>query len=230
MRDVYKITHAGFELFDLAGVSIEILEKMKPIVDREYVGVEGFQKTLEALIGKHAFGRHRKLFLRFAYQKTVSEDDFEKISAARNKYYSCFISYSRQDSEFADKLCHDLKSKDIECWLDREKMRGGREIRPAVIDAVASQDKMVVIISKDSIQSDWVKSEINWAEQKKHQTGENVLLPIQIDDVLAKVEKTFVKDLFLSIHTEDFTNWRIPGEYKQALDKLLASLEKTFRN
>jgi Pentapeptide repeats (8 copies)/TIR domain len=42
------------------------------------------------------------------------------------EFYSCFISYSGTDQEFADRLYADLQSNDVRCWFAPHDARGGR--------------------------------------------------------------------------------------------------------
>jgi hypothetical protein len=38
-----------------------------------------------------------------------------------------FISYSRTDSEFVDRLEADLKARGFQVWIDRRKLEGGQD-------------------------------------------------------------------------------------------------------
>src|SRR5439155_1880967 len=40
-------------------------------------------------------------------------------------FYSCFISYSSKDQEFAERLYADLQSKGVRCWFAPEDMKTG---------------------------------------------------------------------------------------------------------
>ena len=59
------------------------------------------------------------------------------------QFYSCFISYSSQDRDFADRLYADLQAKGIRCWLDREHLKIGDEIRDAIEVSIRVHDKLL---------------------------------------------------------------------------------------
>jgi len=78
-----------------------------------------------------------------------------------------FISYSRQDREFADRLAIDLRANDIEVWVDFEGLEPGTsdwetELRDAIDESFA----VLLIASPDSRVSPYVKSELLLAEAK----------------------------------------------------------------
>lgn len=43
------------------------------------------------------------------------------------RFYSCFISYSTTDQEFADRLHSDLQNKGVRCWFAPHDIRSGRK-------------------------------------------------------------------------------------------------------
>ncbi len=55
----------------------------------------------------------------------------DNISVLQNEaivFYSCFISYSSNDHEFASRLHSDLQNQGIRCWFAPEDMKGGEKI------------------------------------------------------------------------------------------------------
>ena len=43
------------------------------------------------------------------------------------EFYSCFISYSGKDQEFADRLYEGLQNKGVRCWFAPHDVKGRRE-------------------------------------------------------------------------------------------------------
>jgi hypothetical protein len=68
------------------------------------------------------------------------------------QFYSCFISYSAKDQEFAERLHADLQNKGVRCWFDRHDMQGGRKIHEQIDEAIRRHDRLLLIISQDSIE------------------------------------------------------------------------------
>jgi formylglycine-generating enzyme required for sulfatase activity/energy-coupling factor transporter ATP-binding protein EcfA2 len=87
------------------------------------------------------------------------------IVAEGNK--SLFISYSRQDSKFVERLRADLQAADFNLWIDRKGLKVGqknweREIRKALTTA----DAVVYVGSPHASDSNYVGAEITIAEAK----------------------------------------------------------------
>jgi hypothetical protein len=99
-------------------------------------------------------------------------------------YYSCFISYSTKDDDFAQRLYADLQAKNVRCWKFDENAKWGEPVWGEIDTAIRHYDKLVVICSKHSLKSELVIREIERALQKEDREHRNVLFPIRIDDYL----------------------------------------------
>ena len=81
-------------------------------------------------------------------------DDFivfaKSLAVNPIEYYSCFISYSTKDQDFAERLHADLQGKGVRCWFAPHDIQGGKKLheqideairiaRQAVTDSVAAQ-------------------------------------------------------------------------------------------
>jgi hypothetical protein len=88
------------------------------------------------------------------------------------QHYSCFISYSAKDQEFAERLHADLQNKGVRCWFAPHDMPIGGKIRDEIDAAIRLRDKLLLILSEHSIKSSWVEDEIEQAfeeEEKRDQ-------------------------------------------------------------
>ena len=99
-------------------------------------------------------------------------------------FYSCFISYSSKDDDFAQRLYADLQAKNVRCWKFDENAKWGEPVWGEIDTAIRHYDKLVVICSEHSLQSPPVIREIERALQKEDREHRNVLFPIRIDDYL----------------------------------------------
>jgi hypothetical protein len=54
------------------------------------------------------------------------------LTAKAFEYYSCFISYSSKDQDFAERLHADLQNKGVRCWFAPEDMKIGDKIRDRI--------------------------------------------------------------------------------------------------
>ncbi len=71
------------------------------------------------------------------------------------QYYSCFISYSSKDDDFARRIHADLQSKGVRCWFAPHDLPIGGKILDEIDAAIRLRDKVLLILSEHSIGSDW---------------------------------------------------------------------------
>jgi hypothetical protein len=103
-----------------------------------------------------------------------------KSIAGAIQYYSCFISHSTKDQEFADRLYADLQAKGVRCWFAPHDIRGGQKIHEQIDDAIRLHDKLLLILSEDSMSSDWVQTEIAKARKREAQEKRQMLFPVAL--------------------------------------------------
>ena len=78
-----------------------------------------------------------------------------------------FISYSRKDISFVEKMAGDLKNAGLEVWYDVSGLAGGAHWRREIENAINNSQFIVVVLSPDSIESDWVEREFLFASNRK---------------------------------------------------------------
>jgi TIR domain-containing protein len=49
-----------------------------------------------------------------------------------------FISYSREDAEFVDRLEADLRARGFDVWVDRRRLEGGRDWEQEITHAMSA--------------------------------------------------------------------------------------------
>ncbi|MCH7641183.1 toll/interleukin-1 receptor domain-containing protein [Patescibacteria group bacterium] len=96
-------------------------------------------------------------------------------------FYSCFISYSEKKRDFARRLHEDLLNEGVRCWFSPEDLKIGDKMRPAFDRAIRIHDKLLLILSENSIGSEWVKKEVELAgkELSVEKLGELIVDGIQ---------------------------------------------------
>jgi hypothetical protein len=70
-----------------------------------------------------------------------------------------FISYSRSDADFVKGLAGWLQEAGCTVWQDTSGVRGGQTWATGIQQAVSSSDVMIVVLSPDSVASEWVRKE-----------------------------------------------------------------------
>ncbi len=74
-----------------------------------------------------------------------------------------FISYSRKDDRFAQRLAADLRDAGFVVWIDLDELSGGQVWTDQIENALRACDLFVAVLSPDAMESIWVKKEITMA-------------------------------------------------------------------
>jgi uncharacterized protein YjbI with pentapeptide repeats len=141
-------------------------------------------------------------------------------------YYRCFISYSSKDDPFAQRLFDDLQSKNVRCWKFDENAKWGEPVWGEIDTAIRQYDKLVVICSKDSLQSGAVIREIERALQKEDREHKNVLFPVRIDDYLFEKWDHPRKADVVRVVAGDFRGSDNLATYAKAFPRFLEALNR----
>lgn len=148
------------------------------------------------------------------------------------EFNSCFISYSTKNEEFARRLHNDLQSNGVRCWFAPHDMKGGKKLHDQIDWAIHYHDRTLLILSPDSINSHWVKTEIAKARKREIEEKRQVQFPIRLVDfdALRKWEyfdadtgTDYAKEI-REYFIPDFSNWKDHDSYQAAFKKLLGDL------
>ncbi len=128
--------------------------------------------------------------------------------ADQEKKQKVFISYSRKDIKFARRLAADLEEAGFDIWWDISDLKGGDDWVRFIPAAIQASQFFVVLLSPDSIQSEWVAKEYSYA------------LRLRKRIVPAMIRQCDVPFALNTINYVDFIN----DEYDSAVNKLLVAL------
>jgi len=142
------------------------------------------------------------------------------------EYYSCFLSYSSQDDEFARRLHADLQSRKIKTWFAPEDLKIGDRFRLRIDESIRIHDKLILVISQHSIDSPWVRREVEAALEREDREKKDVLFPIRLDDSIFESREPWATELLRSRHIGDFSNWKSHDAYAVVLDRLVRDLKR----
>jgi formylglycine-generating enzyme required for sulfatase activity len=78
-----------------------------------------------------------------------------------------FVSYSRKDISFVERLASDLKNAGLDVWYDVSSLGGGSRWRAEIETAIRGSQFVIVVLSPDSIASEWVEREFLFANNLK---------------------------------------------------------------
>ena len=154
------------------------------------------------------------------------------------QFYSCFISYSTKDQDFADRLHADLQSKNVRCWFAPHNVQGGRKLDEQIDEAIRLHDKLLLVLSEDSMKSEWVNTEIAKARKREIRESRRMLFPVGLVDFETLREwECFDADTGKDSAREirayfipDFSRWKDHDSYQAAFERLLSDLKDEGRS
>jgi hypothetical protein len=145
------------------------------------------------------------------------------------QFYSCFISYASKDHAFAERLHADLQNKGVRCWFAPEDMKIGDRLRPRIDETIRVYDKLLLVLSKTSVASQWVEQEVETALARERQQGTTILFPVRIDSTVMTLETGWPALIRHTRNIGDFRRWKTHGVYQQAFARLLRDLKAAER-
>ena len=122
-----------------------------------------------------------------------------------------FISYSRKDTDFVRKLAGDLEKAGYDVWWDITDLRGGDDWVRQIPTAIEASQFVIVVLSPNSIASEWVEKEYTQALSLRKK-----IIPI----MLAPCNVPF------SLNTINYVNFAV-GEYEDNFKSILRALGYT---
>jgi uncharacterized protein YjbI with pentapeptide repeats len=172
-------------------------------------------------------GKIPETFLR---ETGVSENFIQNMALLTEKglsHQSCFISYSGKDNEFVEKLYTDLQNKGVRCWLASEDMKIGDKTWDSIYHYIRMRDKVLLILSEDSISSNWIEDEVNAALAEENKRKMPILLPIRVDASVLENDMAWAEYINKTRNILDFSNWKDHDTYLDVLDSLLDVIKIT---
>jgi len=129
-------------------------------------------------------GRISEVFLRGAgvLEEFITQVPALVASVSPIQFQSCFISYSHQDEEFARRLHSAMRSENLRVWFAPEEMKGGKKLHEQIFQAIQVHDRLLLVLSKDSMKSEWVITEIRRAKKVEREDNRRKLFPIRLVD------------------------------------------------
>jgi hypothetical protein len=124
-----------------------------------------------------------------------------------------FISYSRHDREFADRLVHDLSAAGVKTWRDIDNLVPGVAWEDEIRRAIDAAGAVLVVLTPNFLASEWVLLELEIVQKR-------VIDSIPLIPILYKsVDVDTIPRLIANIQWADFAT-----SYDRGLESLLESL------
>lgn len=142
-----------------------------------------------------------------------------------------FLSHNSEDKPFVRRLAAALEGRGIRSWVDQAEMLPGDSLIGKIEAAIDDVDYVLVVLSPNSVQSEWVKREVRMAMQREIAGKKVVVIPVLYQDCRIPGflrDKVFVdfrqEENFVPGVTEILR--RLRSDEGEELKEVLAPLEK----
>jgi hypothetical protein len=140
------------------------------------------------------------------------------------EFHSCFISHSSKDYDFAKALHSKLRAEAVPCWFAPEDLKIGDRFQEQIDKSIGIYDKLLVVMSENSIDSTWVQWEVRRALKKEQEQGLTALFPVRLDDAVLEAPYDWAGEV-RKRHIGDFRKWKDHDSFQKSLDRLLRDLK-----
>lgn len=90
-----------------------------------------------------------------------------------------FLSYSTIDAAITEKICAAIESRGVRCWMAPRDVQPGTSYAQSIIEAINNSPVMVVVLSKNSDQSEQVQREVERAGSRRGMA----LIPVRVENI-----------------------------------------------
>jgi len=171
------------------------------------------------------------------YNPNLGNEDIDKIlykihdlrATQAIQISPLFISYSHEDAPFVDKLETYLNNKGIRFWRDIHDMKSGR-MEKQIDRAIRQNPTVLLILSENSIKSDWVEHEVRTARDLEKEAGHDVLCPVALDDSWKSSPwpKRLMEQV-MEYNILPFSSWKDDSIFEQTFVKLIDGLQLFYK-
>lgn len=125
-----------------------------------------------------------------------------------------FISYSRRNTNFAERLARDLTDAGIEVWIDFRQIHAGERWKDEIRRGIERSDVVIAVLSPESVASEWVQFEVLYGREQN-----KIILPVMASSSLELLRQSETLRWLLDVHFINFEN-----RYEEAFPELLKAL------
>lgn len=93
-----------------------------------------------------------------------------------------FISYSRANRRRASRLAEELRKLNVSVWFDEWEILVGKNLTDQIYDGIRSSQFLLVLLTRSSVQSRWVKEELDFAKTQEVESRGIMIIPLLFEN------------------------------------------------
>jgi hypothetical protein len=129
-----------------------------------------------------------------------------------------FISHAKRNRQRALRLATNIRNSGIDVWFDEWEALVGHGLADQIYDGIRASDYVLVLLTRRSVRSRWVKQELDLAKTREVEKGGTVIVPLLYEDC----------EIPLALKAKVFADFR--RSFDHGFDKLTALFRQTRLN
>ncbi len=125
-----------------------------------------------------------------------------------------FVSYSRRDKTFAERLARDLSDAGLDVWIDFRQIHAGELWKEEIFRGIRRSEIVLVLLSPDAVESQWVQLEVQTARELN-----KLIIPVMVVESLHQIEISPELNWLANVHFIRFAS-RYEAAFRELLDSL----------
>lgn len=139
----------------------------------------------------------------------------ESIKNANNLMTQVFLASAEADQAFKERIRRSLMREGLTVWTNKTDVQTGADFRRAIAQGIESADNVVLLLSPATLQSDYCRQEIDYAQRLNKR-----MIPLLVEP-LGDVE---MAEPLKALQFIDFTNRQEAAAYDNDVAKLIRAL------
>lgn len=115
-------------------------------------------------------------------RKGLSYLDELTLSKRQGRGLSVFVSHASQDARIASRVAMGLRAFDYNTWYDEWELLPGDSIVERITTAIATTDVLLVLLSRSSVGSTWVRRELAVGLARQLSAEGVTVIPVLVED------------------------------------------------
>jgi len=228
---------SGFDLPEYKIVSdfhaINGLGNNISVIESDEIEDGAFRKRCNYYISNGLIVKNSERYVLTAQGRNLIHKKFEESTNTKHIVFStCFLSHSTRDRPFVEYLYQRLHASGLKVWYAPHDLSPGDHLDKQLEDAIRVNDRVLLVLSRNSIRSTWVQRQILTARRRERQENRKILFPVSL--VSHKTIREWVctdpdtgEDLALEIRRffiPQFDKWKSVDQFYPIFERLIGAL------
>lgn len=152
------------------------------------------------------------------YPEIRQRDSDRFVSLFGQAAPALFVCHASKDEKIAKWFSQRLEENGIPCWFAPNSLKGGNRWLDSIDDAIDASTSLLVLVSENSLNSDWVPTEVMRAFKAKKR-----IIPVEIDGCQFETRKGGLSLILSNFHKIDASASR-----EESIGQIVKAIHQSF--